>query len=125
MKEYVIGTTEQFPPGSHQVVEVDGRSIGVYNLGGELYALRNFCPHQGAPLCRGLVTPLVTSPAPGQFELERHGEIVRCPWHQWEFDIKTGCVVVDPRMKTRTYDVKVDRYDISEGEGGQVFLCLP
>ena len=41
---------------------VGGREIGVFNLGGTFYALRNICPHRGAPLCRGRLRPLVTSP---------------------------------------------------------------
>ena len=45
----------ELPPGERRIVEVEGRSIGVFNVGGTYYALRNACPHQGAPLCRGSV----------------------------------------------------------------------
>ena len=53
---------DDVPPGGRKIVAVGGREIGVFNLGGTFYALRNICPHRGAPLCRGRLRPLVTSP---------------------------------------------------------------
>jgi 3-phenylpropionate/trans-cinnamate dioxygenase ferredoxin subunit len=101
-------------------VEAGGRSIGVYNLGGEFHALRNLCPHQGAELCKGLVRPLMVADGPEQIDFEREGEIVRCPWHQWEFDIKTGCMIVDPSMRTKSYEVTVETFGVSVEEGNVV-----
>jgi len=112
MRHY-IGQLEDFPEGAATIITVEGRSIGVYNLKGELYALRNLCPHQGAPLCIGHITPWVSAPEPYHFVYEREGEIVRCPWHQWEFEIKTGKLVVDPKYRTKSYDVYVERYELS------------
>jgi nitrite reductase (NADH) small subunit len=123
MKEYAIGTILDYPPGCKKIVEIDGKSIGVFNVNGELYALRNICPHQGAPLCEGSINPWITSPEPYQFAFEREGEIIRCPWHQWEFDIKSGCLVVDPKLRTKTYDVTVEKYDVSVDDG-KVILNL-
>ncbi|ANE48521.1 2Fe-2S ferredoxin [Paenibacillus swuensis] len=116
MKPHIIGAAAEFPVGSRRVIDIGGRSIGVFNIEGKLYALRNYCPHQGAELCSGLITPLVTSEEPGQFSSEREGEIIRCPWHQWEFDIKTGCLITDPRVKTRSYDVVVETYNIEQSK---------
>lgn len=116
-QKYVVATVAEIPPGSRKIVEAGGRSIGVFNQGGQFYALRNVCPHQGAELCRGLVKPLVVSNGPGHFEYEREGEIVRCPWHQWEFDIKTGCMIVDPAMRTKTYEVTVETFGVTVEEG--------
>ena len=110
---YPVAKTDEIAPGQHKIVEVGGRSIGVYNINGEYYAIRNVCPHQGAELCKGLVMPYVTSDEAGCLTYEREGEIVRCPWHQWEFDIKTGYLVVDPKTRTRSYDVTVEKFDIS------------
>jgi 3-phenylpropionate/trans-cinnamate dioxygenase ferredoxin subunit len=90
-------------------VEVENRSIGVFNVGGEFYALANQCPHRGAPLCEGRITGLKTSPEPGEITLEREGEILKCPWHGWEFDITNGQSVVNPeKIRTMTYDVTVE-----------------
>jgi 3-phenylpropionate/trans-cinnamate dioxygenase ferredoxin subunit len=109
--------------GTRKIIDAEGRSIGIYNIGGAFHAIRNICPHQGAPLCTGPTVAFVTSDEPGEFTYEREGEILRCPWHQWEFDIKSGCMIVDPKMRTKTYDVTVERFDISVEEN-QVFVHL-
>ena len=80
--------------------------IGVFNVGGEFFAYRNACPHAGAPVCVG---PICGTTAPGDvgdFNLIRQGEIVRCPWHGWEFDLKTGEHLVDETTKLRAYWVE-------------------
>ena len=122
MTSHMIGTLEDYPPGSKKCIEIEGKSIGIFNINGQLYALRNVCPHQGAPLCEGSITPWMTASRPYQFEYEREGEIIRCPWHQWEFDIKTGCMIVDPKLRTKTYDVTVESYDISVNSGKVILV---
>lgn len=95
-------------PGTRIIVEVGGRSIGVFNIDGEFYALKNVCPHQLAPLCEGEITGLVTAEHVGEYNWERDGEIIRCPWHHWAFDIKTGESRFNPhKVKTKSYDVEV------------------
>ena len=84
-------------PGTRKLVTVEGRGIVVLNIKGELFALSNTCPHKGASLCNGLLTGLVRSTKPGEYQYERAGEILRCPWHQWEFDVRTGRSYCDPR----------------------------
>lgn len=124
MKRFLVGTVSELAPGSKKVVEAEGRSIGVYNIDGAFYAIRNLCPHQGAALCAGITTSFLTwKQPPGEFCFEREGEIVRCPWHFWEFDIKTGHMIVDPQTRTKTYDVTVERYDVTVDEE-QVFVHL-
>ena len=59
MQRHVVAQAEQLPPGSSLIVELGGRSIGVFNHEGSLHALRNSCPHHGAPLCRGVITGMV------------------------------------------------------------------
>lgn len=100
---------KEFPPGTRRIVEVAGRSIGVFNIHGEFFAIKNVCPHQQAPLCLGEVTGMMMPSRPGEFIWGRQGEIVRCPWHGWEFDIKTGRSVFNPhRVRVRSYDVTVE-----------------
>ena len=109
MAKHVIGTVEEIPQGERKIVEIAGRSIGVFNIGGEFYAIRNTCPHQGGPLCQGRVTGFVMARVPGEYSYTRHGEIVRCPWHGWEFDIKTGQSWFDPaQTRVRAYPVTVE-----------------
>ncbi|TLS52770.1 Rieske (2Fe-2S) protein [Paenibacillus antri] len=118
MARHYIGTTDQFPVGEATLVQVGGRKLGIYRFDDDqFHALLNYCPHQGAELCRGPVTSWLRSPKPGEFQYEKEGEIVRCPWHGWEFDIRSGCMVVDHKVRTLTYDVTVERFDVSVDEG--------
>ena len=106
----VVGTAADFPPGTHRVVEVDGREVGVFNIGGRLYGLANRCAHQGGPLCAGkVVTGTLVSEAPDfkpRWTLD--GEIVACPWHGLEYHVPTGRCLADPRISIRRYDVTLD-----------------
>jgi nitrite reductase/ring-hydroxylating ferredoxin subunit len=99
---------EAIPPGERRIVEVDGLSIGVFNVDGEFYALANVCPHQLAELCRGEVGGVVTSEGVGDYGWEREGQVVRCPRHKWAFDVTTGESVFNPHLRTRTFDVEVE-----------------
>jgi nitrite reductase/ring-hydroxylating ferredoxin subunit len=106
--KYVVGTVDEIPPGERKIVDVDGRSIGVFNVGGEYFALLNRCPHQGGPLCRGNTHGFLRSAGVGEFHYTRAGEIVRCPWHGWEYDLRTGQSWFDPgKVIVRRYEVSV------------------
>jgi 3-phenylpropionate/trans-cinnamate dioxygenase ferredoxin subunit len=109
MARYVVGTVDEIRPGGRKIVEIGGRTVGVFNLGGEYFAILNRCPHQGGSLCSGRQTGLVTSSRPGEYTTSRPGEIIRCPWHGWEFDIRTGQSWFDPgAVRVRRYDVSVE-----------------
>ncbi|HEV8635591.1 MAG TPA: Rieske 2Fe-2S domain-containing protein, partial [Chloroflexota bacterium] len=96
-----------------------GRSIGVFNLGGEFFALRNRCPHQGGPLCEGRVWGALEAERPGEFRYSRGGEILACIWHGWEFDIRTGQSWCDPaRLRVRRYEVEVETGAAIAAPGG-------
>jgi nitrite reductase/ring-hydroxylating ferredoxin subunit len=109
MAMYVVATTAEIPPGGRKIVEVAGRSIGIFNIGGEFVAVRNRCPHQGGPLCEGSLGGLIEATAPGEYSYSRPGEMLRCPWHGWEFDLRTGQSWFDPeRTRVRSYPVSVE-----------------
>lgn len=101
---------DELPPGARKIIEIGGRSIGVFHLeDGRYYAVRNRCPHRGAPLCEGRRTGLFTAAAPYQLALQRDGEILRCPWHGWEFDLTTGRTVCMPEsVRVKSYPVGVE-----------------
>lgn len=108
MAGHVVATVDQIPPGRRKLVEIAGRAIVVYNLGGEFFALNNRCPHRGGSLFEGIQTGLVESSEPGRYDYSRPGEMVKCPWHGWEFDIRTGKSWCDPsRLRIRQYPVSV------------------
>jgi nitrite reductase/ring-hydroxylating ferredoxin subunit len=109
MARHVVAKADEIEPGARKLVVVGGREIGVFNVGGQLYALANKCPHEGAALCAGVVTGLVLSDGPNDYKLTREGEFLRCPWHGWEFDIKTGQSWCDPNsVRVRQFNVTVE-----------------
>jgi 3-phenylpropionate/trans-cinnamate dioxygenase ferredoxin subunit len=105
LNRHIVATVAELPPGQRKIVKVAGREIGLFNVNGHYYALRNVCPHKGAPLCRGKIRPLVVSAGVGQVGHEREGEILKCPWHLWEFDLKTGQALYDDNLRVKTYPV--------------------
>ena len=107
-----VAWAADFPPGERKIVTIAGREMGVFNINGSFYALRNICPHRGAPLCHGRLRPLMTAPDVYQLDRERDDEILKCPWHQWEFDIKTGQALFDPGLRVRSYEVKQEGEDV-------------
>lgn len=91
------------------IVSVNGRSIGIFNVGGRFYGLPNKCPHKGAEMCRGVLVGDLSSSGPGDFVYDAEKKFVTCPWHGWEFDIETGQSYLDPaRTRVRTYAVAVE-----------------
>jgi nitrite reductase/ring-hydroxylating ferredoxin subunit len=112
LASHVIATVGEIPAGGRKIVEVAGRSIGVFNVGGAFLAVRNRCPHQGGPLCLGTLVGAIDSPAPGVYLHSRQGEMIRCPWHAWEFDLRDGRSWFDPaHTRVRSYDVTVQAGD--------------
>jgi nitrite reductase/ring-hydroxylating ferredoxin subunit len=109
MTRHIVATVDEIAPGTSKVVTVNGREVGVFNIGGEFFALLNRCPHMAADLCKGAIVPLVQSSDVGDYQLHRHGEFIRCPWHGWEFEIRSGQSYCDPRRtRVRKFDVKVE-----------------
>ena len=109
MARHVVATVDDIPAGQRMLVKVGGREIGIFNVGGEYFAVSNRCPHEGASLCKGRIVGLVESSEPGSYQFSRRGELLRCPWHGWEFDLRTGKSWCEPdRTKVRRYDLKVE-----------------
>jgi nitrite reductase/ring-hydroxylating ferredoxin subunit len=109
MAKHVVAPATDIPPGGRKLVQVNGRAVVVFNVNGEFFALNNRCPHRGGNLSQGVTTGLVLSREPGDYQYTRKGEIIRCPWHSWEFDIRTGQSWCDPgKVKARRYQVSVE-----------------
>src|SRR3954466_15075179 len=110
MARHIVARTTEIPPGGNKVVGVEGRDIVIFHVNGEFFALLNRCPHEGAPLAKAACVARLTSPEPGVYLRSRVGELLRCPWHGWEFDMRNGQSYFDPtRVKVRTYPVAVER----------------
>lgn len=105
--KYVVAEASEIEAGGRKIVTVAGRSIGVFNLDGEFFALRNRCPHQGGKLCEGKLWGVIRSDGPGEFEYRPSREILCCPWHGWEFHVRTGQSWCAPeRLRVRRYEVE-------------------
>jgi nitrite reductase/ring-hydroxylating ferredoxin subunit len=88
-----VGRVEDVPPGRGATVELlDGMELALFNIGGEYYAIENFCPHKGAPLADGNLC----------------GQIVECDWHGWRFDVRSGICLTTASGNIETYEVVVE-----------------
>jgi nitrite reductase/ring-hydroxylating ferredoxin subunit len=106
-RRFTVARTGEIPPGARRIVELAGRSIGVFNVHGRYVAVLNVCPHELAPVCLGRLGGTTLTSAPGQWIWGHEGEILACPWHGWEFNLLTGACVTD-RRRLRRYEVTVE-----------------
>jgi NAD(P)H-dependent nitrite reductase small subunit len=101
MKEkryHKVANVHEIAPGSGKKVEVDGEELAVFNSDGAFYAINDLCPHRGAPLSEGFL---------------QAGKVF-CPWHCFDFDLKTGACGMVPSLCVQSYEVKI--------EGEEVFV---
>jgi len=106
----VVGRVCDFENGDRKIVDVDGRSVGVFRVDDQFYAIRNRCPHQWGPLCLGDFAPRAVSGGPGDVRMDDGPPLLACPWHGWEYDLATGQSFMGPgrgNMAARSYDVRV------------------
>jgi nitrite reductase/ring-hydroxylating ferredoxin subunit len=102
-----VARVEDLPPGSRIIIELDGQSIGVFNVNGEFVAVLNVCPHELGPVCLGRVGGTTLPSPPGEYRWGREGEILACPWHGWEFDLLTGKPLFGAVPNLRRFPVTV------------------
>ncbi len=71
--KHVVASVDEIPPGGRKIVEVAGQSVGIFNVDGEFFALRNRCPHQRGPLCEGKLWGILEAHRPGSSSTRRGG----------------------------------------------------
>jgi nitrite reductase/ring-hydroxylating ferredoxin subunit len=106
----VVGKVSDFRNGDRKIIDVNGKSIGVFRVDDQFYAVRNRCPHQWGPLCLGDFAPRAMSSGPGDVHLDSGPPLIACPWHGWEYDLATGQSFMGPgrgNMAALSYDVSV------------------
>ncbi|HEY1713975.1 MAG TPA: Rieske (2Fe-2S) protein [Solirubrobacteraceae bacterium] len=104
----VVAPVNEFPPGGRRIVQAGSRSIGVFRVGDRFYGIRNRCPHQGGPLCRGHLLDDAVADAPGRPRISENPTRIACPWHGWEYDLETGQSFMGARQAgVRSYGVAV------------------
>ncbi len=96
-----VAKLDELEVGHGKLVQAEERSIALFRLEEAVYALDPVCPHEGGPLDEG----------------EVDGETVICPWHAYDFNLRTGECEISPGLRATTYPVTV--------EAGEVFVELP
>jgi nitrite reductase/ring-hydroxylating ferredoxin subunit len=108
-----VCAVDELPPGGRKILQVGRASIGVFNVDGAYYAIRNICPHHGAQLCLGTVSGTMLPSDPGCWNYSSGVSVMRCPRHRWEFDLSTGRSLIDPdRYRVKTYAVTAVNGDV-------------
>jgi nitrite reductase/ring-hydroxylating ferredoxin subunit len=111
----VACSVDELPPWHMRTVHVrdDLPVVVTHAPEGTYRAVRGICAHQGGLLGEGVLSWLVSSGGePGTYALSRRAEILRCPWHSYEYDVATGRCLTDPKLRLRTYPVRVEGSDI-------------
>jgi nitrite reductase/ring-hydroxylating ferredoxin subunit len=109
MAEWLVGKTSELKDGDRKVVTAGKREIGVFHKDGAYYAYSNTCLHQGGPACEGLMIANVVDiiDKDRTYQGQKFGDEMHfvCPWHGWEYDLKTGEMVGDRKQKLRKFEV--------------------
>jgi nitrite reductase/ring-hydroxylating ferredoxin subunit len=84
------------PPGKSLEVVIDDRVIALFNIDDQFYAVDGVCPHQGGPLAEGAVANCIAT----------------CPWHGWQFDIRTGQNLLNPNIIQPHFETNVESADV-------------
>jgi nitrite reductase/ring-hydroxylating ferredoxin subunit len=93
---FKVATLSELAAGTCKPVEAGGKVIALFNVEGSVYALDNTCLHRGGPLGQGTL----------------NGDVVTCPLHMWEYNVRSGEKVNSPGVKVATYPVQVEGDDI-------------
>ena len=82
--------------GASQLVQVSDQAVALFHIQGKFYAMQNSCPHRGGLLAEG--------------HLE--GTTATCPWHAWQFDVKSGECHTMKGTKQKIYNTKIERGEV-------------
>ena len=91
-----VASRADIPEGTGKVVDLAGKKIALFNVGGKFYAIDNTCKHRGGPLGEGTLD----------------GTVVTCPWHGWEYDVTSGINLDDEKVKVGCHAVELEGDDI-------------
>lgn len=122
MREVHLGSANSFSDPGRKVVEVDGAEIGVFHVKGQFSAYINICPHMCGPVCQGKILPRVEEDIAQDrksrgFVFSKTQTNIVCPWHGYEFDIRTGRHQGNPQLRLRPLEVRI--------ADGEVFVVIP
>jgi nitrite reductase (NADH) small subunit len=121
MTEYSAGSVAEFADGDRKVVLCGQAEVGVFKIDGEFYAWHNRCAHLAGPICQGRIMKRVVEPVDADHcvrtqaydESETH---IVCPWHGYEYSIKTGRHPGNDRIRLRSADIVI--------RDGEIYVSL-
>jgi nitrite reductase/ring-hydroxylating ferredoxin subunit len=110
MAEVFVSKVAELADGERRIVQHGAHEIGVFNWQGQFYAYSNVCLHQGGPACEGLIMHKVEdviAPDKTWVGQKFSDDVVHfvCPWHGYEFNMKTGECAADKRLRLKSYKV--------------------
>ncbi len=91
-----VASLGEIPMGAGRLIEIAEQEIALFNFNGEFFAISDMCPHRGASLAEGFLD----------------GGKVFCPWHCFDFNLKSGECSTVPSLRVQTYEVKIVGEDI-------------
>jgi nitrite reductase/ring-hydroxylating ferredoxin subunit len=91
-----VARADELAPGEVRRVQAGDEEIALARIGDEFYAVQGACLHLKGPL--------------GDGRLEDH--VLTCPWHGWQYDLRTGKNEFDLAIQLRTYDVSVENGEV-------------
>jgi nitrite reductase/ring-hydroxylating ferredoxin subunit len=117
----LAGSSDSIPENGRLVVDVGERTIGIFRVGGRLFAYDNRCPHMGGPVCQGLMIPAVREVLDDRqvstgYAFDESEMRIVCPWHGYEFTIETG-------SHPAKHSIRLTPVGVEE-EGGEVYVTL-
>jgi nitrite reductase/ring-hydroxylating ferredoxin subunit len=112
MKSFLVGRLDEFSEGSRKVISCDGAEVGIFMVEGDLVAWYNQCAHLQGPVCQGRIYRRVLEPvdADGHTRMLMHDENEKhivCPWHGWEYSLKSGRHPGNPKAQLRRAKLEV------------------
>jgi nitrite reductase (NADH) small subunit len=112
-----VGVLEDFAEGDRVFVTVGGRQVAVFLVDGTFVAYQNTCAHQGGPVCEGRYFPRLTATVDGEGRVlkeryDRSTPHLVCPWHGWEYNLRTGEFAGNPAISLIAYQVEIEGKDV-------------
>jgi len=103
-----VGAVSDFEDRRVRIVQAGSHEVGVLKWRDRFFAVHNRCPHQKGPVCLGIVSGRLTSPAPGSMEVDDETPVLACPWHGWEFELERGRALLDDGYAVKVVPVSVE-----------------
>ncbi len=113
--QYRVCHVQEIPRGEKRNYTIKNVPVVVvHSQQGQFYAIYGLCPHQRGPLGAGVLGGLTEAAQPGEaFQYVREGEVLRCPWHSFSFDVTTGaCLSAPEKLRVKTYPLTVNDHEV-------------